>query len=484
MSKLDIPADPARLHRRRLLLAAAVLLLLVGPLVGLYLYLRGAPDREVQAAVAETDRLDPGWRFEDLQQQRPVIPDEQNAALCVTAARNLMPTAWPPRAETGPYATLPATRRPALSMVLSRTEPQQQLNEAQVCELRAQLQKVAPALTEAYRLADLPTGRYPITWEVRFVTTVIPDVQKSNDVADLLRDDAVLRAQDKDLDGAYRSLRAALNAGRAIGDEYTVLAFQMRTAFAAQTVRSLKRTLAQGEPDEEALAVLQQLVQREEADTPAAALAALRGERALMHRLLVAIERGELGSPQDLLPEGPAFHETAREALGAVALRHSHAVYLRRIGEDIEAARLPFPEQSARLRELEAEPVDERAAGLAGWFLPGVLKQLKTIPGTLAGLRCAAVALALERYRRAHGRWPEALESLTPDLLAAVPADPYDGRPLRYRRLDDGVLVYSVGPGGEDGAPDHRDAAAAATELGFRLWDADKRRQPAGGGDG
>ena len=40
-------------------------------------------------------------------------------------------------------------------------------------------------------------------------------------------------------------------------------------------------------------------------------------------------------------------------------------------------------------------------------------------------------------------RLPETLESLVPELLAAVPADPFDGKPLRYSRED--AVVYSVG---------------------------------------
>jgi hypothetical protein len=480
MIKSAVPTGPVRLGRRPLLIAAGLVVAL-GLLGGPYLYLRGAPDREVQQAVAETERQDSGWRFEDLQRQRPAIADEQNAALCVTAARMLMPESWPPRAETRPYAAMPAARRPLLTDFLARLEPQQQLNEDQARELRAQLQKLAPALAEASRLADLPAGRYPLTWDVQFITTLVPEVRKSRDVADLLHDDAALRAQDRDMAGACRSEQAALNAGRAIGDEYTVVALGMRTALAVQAVRGLERTLAQGAPAEDSLAALQNLVEREEAETPAAVVAALRGERALMHRLLAAIERGELTLPPGLVEEGPAFHESSRAALAADALRHSHAVYLRRMAENIAAARLPCPALFTRLQELDASPVDERTAALASWFLPAVARQLRTIPGTLAMLRCAAAALALERYRLAHGRWPEGLDGLTPKLLAEVPADPFDGQPLRFRRLEDGVVVYSVGPDGEDngGRIDRRNPSASGTDLGFRLWDVERRRASA-----
>lgn len=69
--------------------------------------------------------------------------------------------------------------------------------------------------------------------------------------------------------------------------------------------------------------------------------------------------------------------------------------------------------------------------------------------------RCSAALLqtgiALEGHRLQHGVLPESLEALLPEFLAAVPVDPYDGQPLRYRRQDDGSpLVWSVGLNGLD----------------------------------
>lgn len=55
------------------------------------------------------------------------------------------------------------------------------------------------------------------------------------------------------------------------------------------------------------------------------------------------------------------------------------------------------------------------------------------------------VAVALERYRLAHGAYPVGLGDLVPEYLAAVPRDLFDGGTLRYR-LEDGVpRVWSVG---------------------------------------
>jgi hypothetical protein len=57
----------------------------------------------------------------------------------------------------------------------------------------------------------------------------------------------------------------------------------------------------------------------------------------------------------------------------------------------------------------------------------------------------ARVLLAVERHRFAHGAPPETIDSLVPEYFAATPVDPHDGLPLRYKRLDRGYMVYSVG---------------------------------------
>ena len=98
-------------------------------------------------------------------------------------------------------------------------------------------------------------------------------------------------------------------------------------------------------------------------------------------------------------------------------------------------------------------------------------------------MRLARIVLEVERYRLDHGDWPANLSALVPALLPAVPADPCDGQPLRYRRLGDGVAVYSIGPDGSDngGAPlvDYKWPWPDGADLGLRLWDEPHRRQSA-----
>lgn len=93
---------------------------------------------------------------------------------------------------------------------------------------------------------------------------------------------------------------------------------------------------------------------------------------------------------------------------------------------------------------------------------------------------CARTALAVERYRLKHQRWPAALADLvTEGLLAEAPTDPFDGKPLRYRNTAQGIVVYSIGPSRDatgDGV--NRDLERDFDQqLYFRLWNVERRRR-------
>ena len=58
----------------------------------------------------------------------------------------------------------------------------------------------------------------------------------------------------------------------------------------------------------------------------------------------------------------------------------------------------------------------------------------------------ARVAIALERFRLAHGEYPGSLDALEPRFIEKLPQDIINGEPLHYRRSFDGkFLLYSVG---------------------------------------
>ncbi len=79
-------------------------------------------------------------------------------------------------------------------------------------------------------------------------------------------------------------------------------------------------------------------------------------------------------------------------------------------------------------------------------------------------------AIALGRFRLAHGSLPQDLRELTPELLAQAPCDPMSGKALHYRPgQDGGFLLYSVGL---DGIDDGGNPTTASSTNHFGFWDA------------
>jgi hypothetical protein len=100
---------------------------------------------------------------------------------------------------------------------------------------------------------------------------------------------------------------------------------------------------------------------------------------------------------------------------------------------------------------LENDRLGEEALHRLDFFSAMFLPVLSAVPkrdaNERAELRDAIAAIAVERWRLMHqGSLPDSLSDLVPAFLAAIPADPYDGKPLRYKKLKKSYSVYSIGP--------------------------------------
>jgi hypothetical protein len=304
-------------------------------------------------------------------------------------------------------------------------------------------------------------------------------------VVQLLDLDAVVKTCDGDVEGACRNVRAALNIARSHGDEFTVIALLVRIAEGHIAAGMLERVLAQGIPAANTLQSLQEAFQGESDDLPRAILTAARGERALFHRMWQAQDEGKITVAQMFAQKQPASAwEGALAFLSVPIWRRAHAAFLRRTTELVEVARLPVLEQETACQEWEQRVRSMAASGdrtqsIAALLIPAYTKIVQAGHRQQAVLRCAAAALAAERYRQDRGAWPASLDALIPAYLKQVPADPYDGKPLRLLRTDGGLIVYSIGPDRTDdgGTLDRENPVAPGSDLGFQLWETDRRHR-------
>lgn len=101
-----------------------------------------------------------------------------------------------------------------------------------------------------------------------------------------------------------------------------------------------------------------------------------------------------------------------------------------------------------------------------------VVNSLQAFPKRVMAMevsrRTVITAIALRRFQLRHGHLPTHLAELVPELLVAVPRDPVDGQPLRYRpNADSHFLLYSIG---EDGVDDGGDPRPVNEESKSLYW--------------
>lgn len=228
--------------------------------------------------------------------------------------------------------------------------------------------------------------------------------------------------------------------------------------------------------------MLAELQKRLEAEEPAPILLfATRGERAMSNHYFENLRSGNIG-PNPV--SGAIGGGGAGALLDWVAMlpgfvSSQQAGCLRFMNKLVEIARLPPEEWPPRFAQIRAEipnlPV------LARLLAPAMDKIAEACRRNHATLRCAIVGIAMERYRRDKGQWPESLAELVPaGYLKAVPIDPFDGKPIRLKRLADGWLIWAIGMDGIDhgGTFDRQKMYVAGNDIVFQLWDAAARRQP------
>ena len=460
-------SKPVR-RRRRILLFLLVLVLVIAGKAGYDYYQGIIQEAALQEAIAEADRLDPGWRLADLEAKRAVIPPERDSAPLVTKAG---------RAAMAILNTKTVRKDLwSITQELEKLPATTVLTPQQTEELRACLAPLAGPLADARQVADLPEGRYPFNCSPDQLYR-LPHVDNASITMWLLRCDALLRAQDGDLDGAWASCQSIFNVARSFGDEPAYVQ-TTRVCRCADAIRDMERTLAQGQVSAPALAHSQMLL-KEEANHPYL-LIELRGCRAHLHYLYTQFHNGKFSKAwerRSYQSRSPAFYDNLQDLFGRHEIRPAHARLLHFYTQAVEIAKERGDEAVEALRDLQAKATDVPALAC-----PDINRLLKFLDPkkNRARLDCARAALAVERYRLKHDRWPVTLDDLLPDqLLTEVPADPYDRKPLRYRSTKDGVVIYSVGPNrnAAGAAWDHNVPAADDQRLEFRLWNVEQRRR-------
>lgn len=460
---------PPRSRRRWYWIGGFVLLVFLTPV--LFSLVAGWwSERQMQALYAEIDADDPDWRWPDLCAKLQPRPGEPNSAEQIAKVRALLVSKaflLPPKWDGD-------LNQRGLSYRNSH------LSQEQIGLLRTAFAALEPTtLAEARKLKDMPNGRFAFEAVENPFTMTMDYIQHTRGVMEILNYDAMLRTQEKDYDGAIESCQALVNTARSLREQPSLIAALVRIAGHAIACGVIERTLGQGEASEESLKKLQELLEAEAAED--ALYHAVRGERAFGQQLYQSVRDGKTSIAKISGGPNPGIGKRLLDMFPGILLG-GYPEYLRTMNEQVKVAKLKDVERDEAFRKLEEKVRANRTNLLVRMLMPPTTKVAEVSQWSQAMLRTAAVAVAAERSRLQHDHWPTDVKELIHEgLIKQEYTDPYDGKPLRWKRTLTGLIVYSIGKDKIDngGKLNRVNPIAVGSDIGVELWVPAMRGLPA-----
>lgn len=280
---------------------------------------------------------------------------------------------------------------------------------------------------EATRLGG--ASRFPIDFQ-RGPNALLTDIQNQRAVARFLALDVRVQAHRQDAGHCAESIRGLFAVEKSLRRVPFTVAYLVNVAVRGMALDAVADTIGGVPFSDEQLREFQSEIRSSPARKGLAD--AIAGERLLVHNNLSEI-------PNPFWDPNAVFSMFA---------------------ELQAAAELDFPEALAAMQRI-------RSAGTGGGglsfgtqpvllatVLPAIEGGFSATARTLANERACDAAIAVVLYHRQEGRLPDALSDLTPNLIPAVPVDPFDGQPLRFRHVEEGFVIYSVGKDRKDDGGD------------------------------
>ena len=386
----------------------------------------------------------------------PAVPDSQNAAPLYEQACGALRA--DPAAAKGPDSLLRATETidpfsPAATELLAHH---------------------AATLDLLRRAADRDTCRFQKDWTRPSLDMAFPEEQALLFAARLLSLEARREAADGDTADALRDVVRLHRIGRHAGSGpflvCALIGFMIdRTAL--ETLTQVLPTLRKSD-----LAALDTPEMRDLVMAPPALTMHLRGEEAALLTLFADL----LGEDFDMtkyvrvmVDEKPLPALYREPILGFTRLFRSFF-----LPGDLAGSRAILqkyqviagkaePHQSQLKTEAVKAELQTRSPGMhTSLLVPAVGDALRWQAQPLSLRRAAAVLLAATRQRLETGTVPATISELTAKPAPPTSEDPFAaGEPLRMKQAENVLLVYSVGPDGEDDGGPVTPSPAAGTDT-------------------
>jgi len=306
-----------------------------------------------------------------------------------------------------------------------------------------------PALEELRQAAQRPAARMPLNYESGFdcAPQLLPWLAKMKRCAVILQLRSLAELQDDRGAAALTDIKLLLRVNDSMRNQPFLISHLVRIAIQAIAMQPIYEGLAQHRWDDTQLANLESTLAAE--DFLADYQAAMRGEKVcaidtfakqqIFRKLVFRDGKAQLVTNSLRWTPAAFFYQNE------LAFAQMHQQFILPLidltNRVVAPAALSRADAAVQAQMNHYSPYKVQALMTAG-----VGKSVEKFAKIQSELDLARLACALDRFRLAHGNYPETLNALAPQFIAQLPHDVINGQPLHYRRTDDGKFVlYSVG---------------------------------------
>jgi hypothetical protein len=357
------------------------------------------------------------------------VPSAENAALKFLEAASV-------------FVAPPRDRNP-VDVHFGKIPHTQALDEKTIAILEEHVEKNEETLRLMREAAKMRRSRYPMDLS-RAPDIKLDHLGHSRQLALLAHREAMLKAERGDRAGAIEALKNGLAVAHTLAQVPMVISQLNRSALIAVALSAMERAVNVTRFDDAQLAELASKVREASEACRLSLQHALIGERAFENtgRPFTFEEFDALANMGGLVPNRDEVPDILRKVFyygrrAAGIQEKDHAFYIRSVGRLVDATTLDFPELSKRSEAL----ADEIGAELSDHPLAYEISRLRLLSMVrvplieailTARLRCADMALEIERWRRKNeGRLPREAELAS--IFEHYPRDPTDGTRLQFQ---------------------------------------------------
>jgi len=354
------------------------------------------------------------------------------------------------------------------------------------------LSKYDPVIEELRTASQLPYTRFPLGYDIEEPDAIfLPHLAKLKQCSQVLQLRAIAELQNGESEKAADDVKLSFRLINSVRTEPFVISHLVRVAICEITLQPIYEGLAKHQWSDAQLAEIGD--ELSPLDFLADVQFCMRSDRAFMSKEIDFLKKSHSYKQYLWLSGAGNFEEDDTTAKEFTKKIRAIEFYLMPAGwfdqNKLAIAEFQqqqslhivdpekhqsFPEIANRVNRLQVNWQSTTRNFIAGLFMDSLAASARKATREQASVDLARGAIALERYRLAHGEFPESLDALAPQFIAQVPHDIFGGQPLHYRRTDDGQFVlYSVGPNEKDdgGITGHRNGGSAPDfESGDWVW--------------